>query len=137
MKGLTPYQFEMLQHVRDAGSDIDFDQLLEKLSWAPSKEAAQFTVRALVGKKLLEKSSTLQLRRGRRRVTYLLTGEGKRVFDPRGAAAPEKVVGKPGPEATADFSAEPEKLVETFIPGPEDSFLPGIEDALPAEEIME
>lgn len=87
MKGVTAYQLEILQKVGSAGPGLllDFDQLLESLSWAPSKESAQFTIRALVQKGLLAKSPVLQLRRGRKRVCYLLTGDGKKVLDPRPA----------------------------------------------------
>lgn len=89
MKGITPYQLELLQHVSAAPADspLDFDQLLEKLSWCPSKEAAQFTIRAVIAKKLIAKKSDLVLRRGRKRVCYLLTADGRAVLDPRTALA--------------------------------------------------
>jgi DNA-binding PadR family transcriptional regulator len=87
MKGLTDKQMEALQLVRrgaEAGSDdlIDFDQLIDALSWKPTKQSAQFTVRALIVKGLAEKKGT-QLRRGRQRVVYRLTKSGREVFDPR------------------------------------------------------
>lgn len=85
MKGLTPYQFEILQIVRAGTEDglVDFDQLLNKLSWQPSKESAQFTIRAICAKGLLKKAEVLQLRRGRKRVCYQLTAEGEAYLDPR------------------------------------------------------
>lgn len=92
MRGVTPYQLEILTHVRGASEDesLDFDQLLERLSWRPSKESAQFTIRATITKGLLEKKPDLELRRGRKRVCYRLTAEGVRVFDPRPVLEPEE-----------------------------------------------
>lgn len=82
MKGITRHQMEVLQLCKEATQPLDLDQLLPKLSWGPSKEAAQFTIRALMKKKMLEKLP-LQLRRGRLRVSYQLTSVGKVVLDPR------------------------------------------------------
>lgn len=85
MKGLTKRQVELLLHVKKGGADdlLDFDQLLDLLSWVPSKESAQFTIRPLVRRGLLSKAE-LQLRRGRKRVCYQLTEAGKLALDPRG-----------------------------------------------------
>lgn len=85
MKGLTKRQIELLLHVKRGGSDglLDFDQLLDLLSWVPSKESAQFTIRPLVRRGFLEKAG-LQLRRGRKRVCYQLTEVGEQALDPRG-----------------------------------------------------
>lgn len=116
MKGVTAYQLEIIQHVAaaDDAEPLDFDQLLEKLSWHPSKESAQFPIRSLVTKGLLRKDGELRLRRGRRRVVYQLTEEGKRVLDPRvgsgkgdsfvpgSSRSGKKVVGKLSTE-TANF----------------------------------
>lgn len=86
MKGVTPYQLEILQHLTalqaKTGQLADFDQLLERLSWKPTKASAQFTIRALIGKGLVEKAP-LQSRRGRNRVCYSLTEDGKLALDPR------------------------------------------------------
>jgi len=84
MKGLTRYQFEALRHIADPGLavSIDFDQLLDKLSWQPSKQSAQFIIRALIAKKLILKVGT-EMRRGRHRVVFKPTFEGLRVMDPR------------------------------------------------------
>ena len=58
---LTPYQEELLALVA-AGSPsagpaepIDFDELLERLSWQPTKAAAHFSIRALTRRELLAK----------------------------------------------------------------------------------
>ena len=86
MKNLTAYQLEVLQAAlagNPAGpGPVDFDQLLAKLTWKPKKEAAQFTIRACITKGLLEKTE-LQLRRGRLRVCYRVTVEGRHFLDPR------------------------------------------------------
>jgi len=97
MKGVTPYQFEILQHVAAGGDDgpLDFDQLLDLLSWMPSKASSQFTIRAVMKKGLLTKGD-LTFRRGRRRVLYTLTPEGRLALDPRGASAPEVEDSLPG-----------------------------------------
>lgn len=88
MRGITARQLEVLQHLSrvEPGHALDFDQLLPLLSWAPTKEATQFTIRALVTRGLMAKGD-LELRRGRKRVTYHITAEGARVLDPRGPAA--------------------------------------------------
>lgn len=86
MKGITQYQLEILKTVQKVEKEtkdlIDFDQLLSRLSWAPSKASTQFTIRAVISKGLLEKSG-IQTRRGRNRVCYKLTENGKAVLDPR------------------------------------------------------
>lgn len=118
MKGVTPYQLEILKHVAKgtAEAPVDFDELLEALSWKPTKQSAQFTIRALITKKLLEKTG-LQLRRGRKRVCYRLTREGRLVLDPR----PEPV-SKPLP-FIPELSVEANP--DVFDPGDEEVVLPG------------
>lgn len=96
VRGLTPYQLEILEAVRKAaaeGYDIDLDQLLDTLSWKPTKQSLQFSIRALIAKKMILKAG-MQIRRGRKRVCFCLTREAEAVFDPRSAAAPEE--GVPG-----------------------------------------
>lgn len=89
-RGLTAYQVEILRHLMKATADepLDFDQLLDKLSWTPSKESAQFSLRAMVGKDLIRKDPALRLRRGRKRVCWLITREGVIAMDPRASAGP-------------------------------------------------
>jgi hypothetical protein len=84
MKGVTDKQFELLKLVKRAAGEpsADFDQVLEALSWKPTKQSAQFTIRACIDKGLMEKAG-LQLRRGRKRVCYALTKAGREVLDPR------------------------------------------------------
>lgn len=92
MKGVTDKQLEALQLVSvgataGSGDAIDFDQLLERLTWKPTKQSAQFTIRALIAKGLITKAGQL-LRRGRLRVVYQMTKAGKLVLDPRPAPGP-------------------------------------------------
>lgn len=86
---LTTYQLELLMLVRDGnpnqeeGGAIDFDQLLEMLSWKPTKASCHFSIRALVRRGMLEKTPELMLRRGRQRVGFRLTEAGRVAIDPR------------------------------------------------------
>lgn len=91
-RGVTAYQFEVLSVLRrlegSSGQLADFDQLLSQLSWLPSKESAQFTIRAMIGKGFIEKAP-LQSRRGRNRVCYRITPAGKIILDPRPGTSAE------------------------------------------------
>lgn len=86
---LTVYQAELLETVGKGdpvgqpGDPIDFDQLLDSLSWNPTKASAHFSIRALVRRNLLLKLPELRLRRGRMRVCFQLTDAGKAALDPR------------------------------------------------------
>lgn len=86
MKGVTPYQFEVLQRIREVETrhraPADLDQILELLSWMPTKASVQFTIRAMVTKRLIRKGST-ELRRGRKRVIYHMEPLGEQALDPR------------------------------------------------------
>lgn len=100
MKGITRHQIEALGLIAGSRDPIDLDQLLPKLSWEPSKEAAQFTIRALVTKGMVEKLP-LKLRRGRLRVSYQMTPKGSLVLDPRGPVQEEN---------------EPQEVEPAFVP---------------------
>jgi hypothetical protein len=128
MRGLTAYQLEVLR-LAQAGNPagegpIDFDQVLDRLSWSPSKQSAQFTIRACIAKKVLEKTDMV-MRRGRRRVCYQLTEQGRLALDPRG----------PVPAEVGEGSKGLKESVTTDIPrsdaekGVEDDFreLPGVD----------
>ena len=106
MRGITKNQLELLHFVIDCeagGAMADLDQIIDKMSWEPTKESIQFTIRAMVGKSFIEKSG-LQSRRGRNRVCFKVSIKGKQVLDPRGLL----------PEAT-------EGLLKPFVPGFEDN----------------
>lgn len=125
MRGLTKNQVELLMLVRAGGpdGDLDFDQLLEQLSWEPSKESAQFTIRALVKRGLLSKLSELQFRRSRKRICYRLTPEGLQALDPRSPLPPEASEGLekggflPSGTSPAEGLALSVEGEEFFIPG--------------------
>jgi hypothetical protein len=122
MKGVTKYQFEVLSRLREieveTGRLSDFDQLLTRLSWTPTKESAQFTIRAVVGKGFIEKAP-VETRRGRNRVCYRITVRGGLVLDPRGAVMKvEKdteslLPGSIEPELEMDLEMEPELEIES------------------------
>lgn len=54
------------------GSWLDLNQTLEKLPYETTKDSFQFSIRALVGKGLIEKKG-LEFRRGQNRVVYAPT----------------------------------------------------------------
>lgn len=76
---LTQKQQEVLT-LLDAGnadgSKLDLDQLLERLSYKPTKAAIQFTIRALIGHELIEKCGQ-EVRRDRMRVILGPTALGR------------------------------------------------------------
>lgn len=59
---------------------VDLDELLERLSYKPSKESLQFSIRALIARKMIEKGER-QTRRGRLRAIILPTALGKAVIE--------------------------------------------------------
>ncbi len=76
---LTPKQFEMLKLVvagNDDGSMIDLDQLIERLSYRPSKQAIQFSIRAMIKHEMIEKCG-MENRRERKRVLIGPTSLGR------------------------------------------------------------
>jgi DNA-binding PadR family transcriptional regulator len=121
MKGVTPYQLELLKAARaahDAGAPLDLDQLLDTLSWEPSKESLQFTIRALIKRGLIVKSD-LELRRGRRRVSFLMTADGRQLLDPRpcvGSASAEPTTGQ---DESQSLLPEPVQEQDILVPGDE------------------
>jgi hypothetical protein len=140
LRGLTAYQLELLGYVR-AGIDgkcVDLDQLLERLSWKPTKQSLQFTIRALISKGVLMKADP-EVRRGRKRVCFALTLAGRSVFDPRGPAVADST--------DAREVGDPEKVSKNLDRGISDGLpdsLPGLplggenlEDYLPAGEDFE
>ncbi|EMB2321446.1 hypothetical protein ACN1NW_000404 [Acinetobacter baumannii] len=78
---LTPKQVEILLLVfkkNTDGTHFDLDQLLTELSYKPTKQALQFSIRSLIKThKYISKGS--EKRRGRRHVTYLATPTGEYV----------------------------------------------------------
>ncbi len=82
MKSISKKQIEVLKLIIRAnpdGSLIDIDQLLERLSYKPTKQALQFTIRQLVGRKYIEKREPV-VRRGSLRIVYTPTMSGMAVI---------------------------------------------------------
>jgi len=79
----TAKQIDVLEKIlkgADNGDFLDTDQLIEKISYNPTKNAFQFTLRYLVKRGLIEKAG-LRQRDGRKRMTYTLTPQALRSFD--------------------------------------------------------
>lgn len=78
MKSLSPKQVEIIKVLGRAnpdGSFCDFDQLLERLSYKPTKDSAHFSIRALEKRGLVEKKPR-ESRRGQSRRILALTIAG-------------------------------------------------------------
>lgn len=75
---LTDKQLEVLRVIAERnpdGSLADLDQVIERASYKPTKQAIQFSIRALVGHKLIVKEGS-EHRRGRIRVLLSTTPLG-------------------------------------------------------------
>lgn len=120
MKGVTAYQLEVMIKVGEIGLQTgrfaDLDQILDSVSWGPSKESLQFVLRSLIGKGLLEKTAR-ESRRGRVRVCFKATEKGLNALDPRRETGTYSVC-----SGVPESSMEPAKeFLEDPIP-----FVPGI-----------
>lgn len=80
---LTEKQYEILRIIIKGveGDYVDLDQLLESLSYKTTKESMQFSIRALIKRRLIEKLP-MECRRKRARVRYRITNEGRRMMNP-------------------------------------------------------
>lgn len=84
---LTAKQIEILGIViagngkADGGRLIpcDLDQIIERLSYKPTKDAIQFSIRNLITKGVIQKAGT-EKRRDRRRVLIAPTDLGKSIY---------------------------------------------------------
>lgn len=75
---LTKKQIELIQIITTGnvdGGHVDLDQLIERASHKPSKQSIHFSIRALIGKELVEKLPK-EKRRGRVRVIIAPTDWG-------------------------------------------------------------
>lgn len=78
MRNLSAKQTEILTvivRMNPDGTFVDLDQLIERLSYKPSKEAIQFSLRHLIGRELIEKKP-VELRRGAQRRVFSPTIHG-------------------------------------------------------------
>lgn len=76
---LTQKQVEVLRVIAAGntdGTDADLDEILERVSYKPTKQAIQFSIRALIEHGLIEKTGA-EKRRGRKRVLITATALGK------------------------------------------------------------
>lgn len=91
---LTTKQAELMSVVCAGNSDTtwcDLDQILERLSWKPSKESLQFSIRALMDRGLLVRAPRQTRRRQGRRVIEP-TDMAKKMFGPAEAGSTRKAV---------------------------------------------
>lgn len=75
---LTDKQLEVLRVIAEANTDgtlADLDEVIERVSYKPTKQAIQFSIRALIGHELIEKRGA-EKRRGRNRVLLAATPLG-------------------------------------------------------------
>jgi DNA-binding PadR family transcriptional regulator len=75
---LTSKQIELLTVISRGnadGSPTDLDEVIERVSWHPTKQSIQFSIRALLKHELIEKGA-VEKRRGRNRVIIKATKIG-------------------------------------------------------------
>lgn len=76
---LTSKQIELMTIIGSGNPDgtaVDLDQILERLSYHPTKQSLQFSIRALIARDLIKKDPA-EKRRGRMRTVISLTETGK------------------------------------------------------------
>jgi len=76
---LTTKQLELLRIIGERNPDgaaTDLDQILERLSYQPTKQSAQFSIRALIAHGLIQKDAS-EKRRGLTRTIISLTKAGE------------------------------------------------------------
>lgn len=76
---LTQKQIELIRVIGSRnpdGTPLDLDQILELLSYKPTKQSLQFSIRALIAHNLIQKDAP-EKRRGRTRTIISLTKAGE------------------------------------------------------------
>ena len=120
MKGATPHQLKAMVALArlqaETGKPVDLDQLLENLPWKPSKESAQFVIRALVTKGFVEKVGR-ELRRGRTRVCLKATEKALDALDPTRVKALVPGATKAAEEGSMEVETGTLEEVDIFDPG--------------------
>lgn len=94
---LTEKQIEQLRVIcpgNSDGTDLDIDEILERLSYRTTKNSFQFSLRALINKGLVVKGARA-VRRGRERQTITPTPLGLGYFPRRSLAS---ILTSPGSE---------------------------------------
>jgi hypothetical protein len=127
---LTTKQIEIMKVVAAAAADapVDLDQLLERLTYATTKESLQFSLRAIERHGLIDRSMA-EHRRGRLRRLVRATALGRAVIDGTGrpAPGPGSAIGTKSDENLPEPALVPKEEaipVSLDLPGPELSFLP-------------
>lgn len=119
MKGVTSRQLEVMLKMGEietgTGRFADLDQILDAVSWGPSKESLQFVLRSLISKGLLEKTAR-ESRRGRVRVCFKATEKGLNALDPRRETGTDSVRSGVHGSSLKDFEVASEGSV-SFVPG--------------------
>jgi DNA-binding MarR family transcriptional regulator len=90
---LTLKQIELLSVIGKRNPDggaTDLDQILERLSYKPTKQSLQFSIRALIAHALIQKDAP-EKRRGRVRTLISLTKTGEAMIGTK-KSAPSFVV---------------------------------------------
>lgn len=75
---LTTKQVELMRVIvtgNGVGEPADLDEILERVRYETSKQSLQFSIRALIAHKLIEKRG-IEKRRGRQRVVIQATAAG-------------------------------------------------------------
>lgn len=88
---LTIKQIALLKVIHSGnadGSNVDLDEILERLDYDTTKQSLQFSLRALIARGLLTKAGT-EKRRNRVRVTFELTSLGAAMFSAPVAMVPK------------------------------------------------
>ena len=83
--GLTEKQYKILTVICDGNKEldgtwtpVDLDELLERVAYRTTKQSMQFSIRALISRKMIEKGT--DKRRGSIRVTYIPTRVAKQMM---------------------------------------------------------
>lgn len=104
---LTSKQLEIVRIVATGnpdGSNTDLDEILERASYKPTKQAIQFTIRSLIQHELIEKVGS-EKRRGRSRVVIQATPLGKHYANAGVVSVAESIL-EPVGETWGDLGAE-------------------------------
>ena len=90
---LTYKQIELLKVVNAGnpdGTPTDLDELIERVSYKPTKQSIQFSIRALIAHGLIEKGTT-EKRRGRMRAIIKITPAGAAMMGESTSSGPSFV----------------------------------------------
>jgi hypothetical protein len=134
---LTTKQIEIMKVVAAAAASepVDLDQLLERLTYATTKESLQFSLRAIERHGLIDRSMA-EHRRGRLRRLVAATDLGRAVVGGTGrpAPGPGSTIGMRSEEVLPVPASKEVALISENLPEPELLSLPEV--SLPEPEIL-